>query len=604
MKITSSESYLSDIIKNLPQKPGVYQFYDNHGNLLYIGKARDLKKRVASYFNKISYENNKIRLMVNKIADLQHIVVSTESDALLLENNLIKKYQPKYNVNLKDDKSFPWICIKNERFPRVFSTRTLIEDGSKYYGPYTSALTVKTLISLIRQLYNLRTCKYNLSEENITKGKFKVCLEYHIGNCKGPCESLQSEDEYLSNIRQIQQILKGNLREVIDYLSGMMNRFAGEFKYEEAEKIRIKIEMLEKFQIRSTVVNPSIHNVDVFSILDRNSNAYVNYIKIVNGAVIQSHSLQIRKKLEETKEEILEYAVAEIRNRMQSNAKELIVPFRLAVLPPGTSQTVPVKGDKKRLMELSERNAKYYMLESEKQKYQQAPEKSAIRILTALKKDLRMTELPIHIECFDNSNIQGADPVAACVVFRKAKPSRNEYRHYNVKSVKSPDDYASMEEIVSRRYARLIKEAIDLPQLIIIDGGKGQLNAAVKSLAKLNVRGKITVIGIAKRLEEIYFPEDPVPLYMDKNSESLKLIQQLRNEAHRFGVKFHRQKRSGSMLRSEIKNLHGFGDKTIQKLWIQFESLDEMKKASENEIAKIIGNSRAKILFEYLKSLG
>jgi excinuclease ABC subunit C len=602
-KLDNQDVILKHKIKNLPDKPGVYQFYENTGKLLYIGKAKNLKKRVSSYFNKIHYENNKIRLLVRKISDLQHIQVDSETDALLLENNLIKKYQPKYNINLKDDKTFPWICITNERFPRVFSTRNIFKDGSKYYGPFTSAQTVKTLLNLVRQLYKLRTCKYNLSVENVKKGKYKVCLEFHIGNCKGPCEGLQTEVDYNLIIGQIHQILKGNLRDVIEYLKNFMIGFAKDYKFEEAENIKQKIEMLEKFQIKSTIVNPLIHNVDVFSFVDEDNYAYVNFIKVVNGAVIQAHTIEIHKKLDETPQELLEYAIIEIRERLYSDAEEIILPFKIETLPPGTKITIPQKGDKKKLLDLSEKNAKYFMVERKRQKASITPEKSISRILDTLKKDLRLKEIPSHIECFDNSNIQGHYPVAACVVFKNAKPSKKEYRHYNIKTVTGPDDFASMEEVVFRRYLRLIEEKQSLPQLIVIDGGKGQLNAAVNSLAKLNIRGKIAIIGIAKRLEEIYFPDDPVPLYIDKNSESLKIIQNIRNEAHRFGINFHRLKRSGSLLKSELNSIPRLGEKTIRKIWDRFKSIQEMKNASINEIEKIIGKSKAKILYSYLQGL-
>jgi excinuclease ABC subunit C len=594
---------LLNIIRNLPSNPGVYQFYDNNGELLYIGKAKNLKKRVTSYFTKNFYESNKLRTLIKKITSVRHIVVDSEPDALLLENNLIKKYQPKYNVNLKDDKTFPWICVKNERFPRVFSTRTIVQDGSKYYGPYTSAVTVKTLLELIRQLYNLRTCNLALTNENIEKGKFKVCLEYHIGNCKGPCEGLQTEEDYNTTIEQIHQILKGNLKDVINYLKDYMSKLSGDYKFEEAERIRCKIEMLERFQVKSTIVNPSIHNVDVYSFVDDTNYAYVNFLKVLNGAIIQAHTVELQKKLNETPEELLVYAMLEIRERLYSDSTEVILPFYPETAIPGICITVPKRGDKKKLLELSERNAKYFMLERKRMRASVSPEKSTIRILTTLKNDLRMTEFPAYIECFDNSNIQGANPVAACVVFKNARPSKKDYRHYNIKSVSGPDDYASMEEIVYRRYSRLISEGQELPQLIVIDGGKGQLNAAVKSLQKLETGKMIAIIGIAKRLEEIYFPDDPVPLYIDKNSESLKLLQLIRNEAHRFGINFHRLKRSGSMIQSGITSLPGLGEKTTVKLWEKFRSVEDMQNATFEDLVKVLGRNKAKILYSYLERL-
>ena len=594
---------LKSTISNLPDKPGVYQFYDSSAKLLYIGKAKNLKKRVSSYFSKSHYENNKVRVLVKKIAEVKHIVVDSESDALLLENNLVKKYQPKYNVNLKDDKTFPWICIKNEPFPRVFSTRNIITDGSKYYGPYTSAFTVKTLLTLIRQLYKLRTCPHRLSEDNIVKGKIKKCLEFHIGNCFAPCEGLQTEENYNKAIEQIHLILKGNLRDLIAHLTNVMLEFSSKYQFEDAEMIRQKIEMLEKFQTKSTIVNPSIHNVDVFSIIQDKDNAFVNFIKVVNGAIIQAHTVELKKKLDESEVELLEFAITEIRYRLFSDAKEIILPFKVENLPPNAYQTIPKIGDKKKLLELSERNAKYFMLERNRQIAAITPEKSSFRILSTLKTDLRLSAFPSHIECFDNSNMQGSNPVAACVVFKNARPSKKEYRHFNIKTVTGPDDFASMKEVVKRRYSRMLNEGLDLPQLIIVDGGKGQLNAAMMGLDELDLRGKIAVIGIAKRLEEIYFPNDPIPLYIDKNSESLKLIQQMRNEAHRFGITFHRLKRSGNMLKSEITNVSGLGESTLRKIWSKVNSLEEMKNLEHAQWVEILGEKKAKLLKTYLDGI-
>jgi excinuclease ABC subunit C len=601
--MTKETDLLMNLIRNLPGKPGVYQFYDSSDTLLYIGKAKNLKKRVTSYFLKTQFENNKLKILVRKIYKIKHIVVDTESDALLLENNLIKKFQPKYNVNLKDDKTFPWICIKNERFPRVFSTRNIIPDDSKYYGPYTSAHTVKILLALIRQLYKLRTCPYSLSEENIEKKKIKKCLEFHIGNCLAPCDNQQSEENYNKSIHQIHLILKGNLKELLIHMDEIMLKFSSKYQFEDAEMIRQKIEMLKKFQTKSTIVNASIHNVDVFSIVQDNDQAFVNFIKVVNGAIIQAYTVELKKKLNEPPEELLEFAITEIRSRLYSDAKEIILPFAIENLPAKTFQTIPKIGDKYKLLELSERNAKYFMLERKRQKEAISPEKSAFRILATLKNDLRLSELPRHIECFDNSNIQGSDPVAACVVFRNARPSKRDYRHFNIKTVTGSDDYASMKEIIHRRYSRLLNEQQELPQLIIIDGGKGQLNAAVQSLLQLELRGKIAVIGIAKRLEEIYFPDDPVPLFIDKNSESLKLIQQIRNEAHRFGISFHRIKRSGSMLNSAITKIPGIGEQTMRKIWGNINSLEEMKKLSEENWTAILGIKKAKLVKTYLEGL-
>lgn len=593
-------STLKDIIANLPNKPGVYQFYDQSANLLYIGKAKNLKKRVTSYFSKVHHENNKLRILVKKISEVKHIIVDSESDALLLENNLIKKYKPKYNVNLKDDKTFPWICVKNERFPRVFSTRNIVSDGSKYYGPYTSAYTVKTLLVLIHQLYKLRTCSFVLSVENIQKRKIKKCLEFHIGNCIGPCEELQSEEDYNKSIEQIHLLLKGNLKDLLTYLEQLMKNHAEKYEFELANSLKQKIELLEKFQTKSTIVNPSIHNVDVFSIVEDKDSAFVNFLKVVNGSIVQAHTVELKKILDESKIELLEFAIIEIRERLYSDAREIILPFQIENLPNNVITTIPKIGDKKKLLELSERNAKYYMLERNRQKTAISPEKASFRILTTLKKDLRLSTLPSHIECFDNSNIQGTNPVAACVVFKNAKPAKRDYRHFNIKTVTGPDDFASMREIIYRRYSRMLNEHLDLPQLIIIDGGKGQLSSAMESLDKLELRGKIAVIGIAKRLEEIYFPDDAIPLYIDKNSESLKLIQQMRNEAHRFGITFHRLKRSESMLQSDLINIPGIGEDAIQKVWKTVENMQEMKNLSLEKLTEILGQKRAKILKSYL----
>jgi len=598
MKNTSS--YLQTVTGTLPEQPGVYQFIDKQGKIIYIGKAKNLKKRVASYFTKNKYDSFKVKVLVDRIADLKFIVVPTESDALLLENNLIKKHQPRYNIMLKDDKTFPWICIRNEDFPRVYSTRNVVRDGSSYYGPYTSAYAVKVLLELIRQLYQLRTCKLNLSEENIRKGKFKVCLEYHIGNCKGPCEGLQSASDYDEAIRQIRQIIKGNLNEVITYLKTEMNRFADSFQFEEANLFKEKIEILSRYQAKSTIVNPAIHNVDVFSIISDEKDSYVNFLKVVKGAVIQAHTIEIRKKLDEADEDLLALAVTDIRSRTESQSREIIVPFDISGLFPQNRITVPRKGDKKKLLDLSERNARSYRMEKRKRASSQKGESTQERLLNTLKADLRLRSIPNHIECFDNSNLQGSEPVAACVVFRNGRPAKKEYRHYNIKGVSGPDDFASMEEVVYRRYRRLKEEGHPMPQLIIVDGGKGQLNAALKSLDALGLRREIAIIGIAKKLEEIYFPGDSVPLYIDKNSESLKVIQHLRNEAHRFGISFHRQKRSGSMTRSVLEQIPGVGQKSIEKLFIRFKSVEGIRGATISQLSEEVGKERAKSIQDAL----
>ncbi|MCF8345671.1 MAG: excinuclease ABC subunit UvrC [Bacteroidales bacterium] len=591
--------YIVQKLKMLPDEPGVYQFYDAAGKILYVGKAKNLRKRVSSYFQKKNYDSFKSKVLVGKIADIQHIIVDSESDALLLENNLIKKLLPRYNVLLKDDKTFPWICIKNEPFPRVFITRNIVQDGSKYFGPYTSASTVRTLLDLIHQLYPLRTCKHDLSLENIRSGKFRVCLEYHMDHCEGPCEGLQEEKKYDESIYQIHQILKGNMQEVILFLKREMQELADNFKFEDAEMFRVRIEALRRFQAKSTIVNPSINNVDVFSIEDSLKYAVVNYLKISKGAVNQAYTAEIKKRLNESTSEILAYAITDIREKVGSDAKELILPVDLSEEFGWLKITVPQRGEKKKLLELSERNAKRYKLELEKRNRAAKRSYPAQRILETVQRDLRMKELPVHIECFDNSNIQGSQPVAACVVFKHARPVKREYRHFNIRSVTGPDDFASMEEVVYRRYSRLIEEKKDIPQLVIVDGGKGQLNAALRSLDRLGIRNQVAVIGIAKKLEEIYFPDDPVPLYIDKNSESLRLIQQLRNEAHRFGIEFHRQKRSSQMARSDLINIPGIGANSVEKLYKRYGSVDEIKKASEEELAELLDRRKAKMIITY-----
>jgi excinuclease ABC subunit C len=592
---------ISALIQALPDEPGVYQFYDKHGNILYIGKAKNLKKRVSSYFFRTRYDSFKIKILVDRIADLKYIVVYSESDALLLENNLIKKHQPKYNILLKDDKTFPWICIKNEPFPRVFSTRNVVNDGSKYYGPYTSAYAVKVLLTLIRQLYQLRTCKLALTEENIRSDKFKVCLEYHIGNCKAPCIGLQNSESYENSIGQIRNIIRGNLNEVITHLKKEMTQLAAEFKFEEANHLKEKIEILSRHQSKSTIVNPTIHDVEVFSIVSDEKEAFVNYLKVVKGAIIQAHTVEIKKRLDEEDPEILAFAITDIRNRTDSNSKELILPMDLKTYYPELRITVPKRGDKLKLLELSQRNAKSYKLEKKKRNASRTSSESTDRILKSVQEDFRLKEFPKHIECFDNSNMQGSEPVAACVVFLNGKPAKKEYRHYNIKDVKGIDDFASMREVVYRRYKRLLEEQRSLPQLIVIDGGKGQLSAALSSLEKLQLRGRIAIVGIAKKLEEIYFPDDAVPLYIDKSSESLKLIQILRNEAHRFGITFHRQKRSGSMTSSSLEGVQGIGSQSIEKLFKRFKSLEEIKNASLEALSDEIGLSRARKLKAYFQ---
>ncbi|MCG8733197.1 excinuclease ABC subunit UvrC [Tenacibaculum finnmarkense] len=584
-------------LKTLPTSPGVYQYFDNDEVIIYVGKAKNLKKRVSSYFTK-THENGKTRILVKKIARIEHIVVSTETDALLLENNLIKKYKPRYNILLKDDKSYPWLCIKKERFPRVFSTRSVVKDGSEYFGPYTNIKMVQSLLSLIKELYPLRTCTYDLSEQKIASYKYKVCLEYHLKNCKGACEGYQQEEDYQQEITAIRNILKGNFKEILDKLQSLMLGFASEMKFEEAQKIKEKLALLQNYQAKSTIVNPSINNVDVFSIISDETYGYANFFKVMNGSIVQSYTTEIKKKLDESNKQLLELFIIETRNRFNSLSREVYVPFDVD-LGEQIKVTVPKLGDKKRVVDLSERNAKYYRIEQLKQLKIVNPERHINRIMRQMQRDLRLQDEPRHIECFDNSNIQGTHPVAACVVFKDGKPSKKEYRHYNIKTVVGADDFASMEEVVFRRYKRLLAEKQPLPQLIIIDGGKGQLSSALKSLDALNLRGKIAIIGIAKRLEEIYYPNDSVPLYLDKKSESLKIIQFLRNEAHRFGITFHRNKRSKTAIKSELEEIPGIGEQTIATLLRRFKSVKRVKEATLDALEETIGVSKAKKVVQF-----
>jgi len=589
-------------LKTIPNKPGVYQYYDKEGKLLYVGKAKNLKKRVSSYFTK-QHDIGKTRVLVKKIISIKHIVVETETDALLLENNLIKKYQPRYNIMLKDDKTYPWICIKKERFPRVFSTRKMIKDGSEYFGPYTNVKTVYTLLELINGLFPLRNCNYDLADKNIKSGKYKVCLEYHLDNCLGTCEGKQTEENYNKNIAAIRNILKGNFKDSLVAFKNQMEDFATNLCFEDAQKIKEKIATLMNYQSKSMIVNSKINNVDVFSIVTDEAYGYVNYLQLSYGSIIRSHTLEIKKKLEETDEQILQISVIELRQRFQSQCKEIYVPFKINV-GENLKIYVPKLGDKKRILDLSLRNAKYYRMERFKQTKITDPNRHENRIMSQMKKDLRLSEEPRHIECFDNSNIQGTNPVAACVVFKNGKPSKKDYRKFNIKTVEGPDDFASMEEVVYRRYKRLLDEKQPLPQLIIIDGGKGQLSSSLKSLDKLELRGKIAIIGIAKRLEELFYPEDPIPLYLDKKSETLKIIQQLRNEAHRFGITFHRNKRSKEALNTTLLHIEGIGEKTIIELLKIFKSLKRLQTASFNDLSKVVGPNKAqKIINHFLNKL-
>jgi len=598
-------NHLQEILSALPDNPGVYQFYDKDAKLIYIGKAKSLRKRVNSYFQK-EFDSGKTAVMVRNIVDIKTIKVETEMDALLLENNLIKKHQPKYNVNLRDDKTYPWICIKNERFPRIFYTRKVIQDGSEYYGPYTSVKMIETLIELFSQLYKLRTCSLNLSAENIEKKKFKVCLEYHIGNCKGPCEALQTEEEYNQSIQQIRLILKGNIQSVISHLKQQMQEHSISMEFEAAQQVKEKLDRLDKFHKRSVVVNPAVHNVDVFSIkIDPDVSedlAVVNFLKVMNGSIVQAHTVEIKRKLDEPQEELLELAIADLRERFHSDSKEIIVPFKLNVELQGMEATVPVRGDKKHLLLLSEKNVMYYLQEKKLQQDKINPENRTLRVLEQMKKDLRLTELPRHIECFDNSNFQGDYPVAALTVFKNTMPSKKDYRHFNIKTVEGPDDFASMEEIVYRRYKRMIDEEQHLPQLIVIDGGKGQVSAAMTSIEKLGLRGKVAVIGIAKKLEEIYYPDDSVPLYLDKKSETLRIIQRIRDEAHRFGITHHRKRRSKGVVKTELSQIKGIGEKIADKLLRAFKSVKRIKEATSEEMEEVIGKSKAALVTEHFKT--
>lgn len=585
----------------MPSEPGVYRYYDKKGEILYVGKAKNLKNRVLTYFNK-SQIGYKTRMMVSKIVRLETTVVNSEYDALLLENNLIKEYQPFYNILLKDDKSYPWICIKKEPFPRIFLTRNVIKDGSEYYGPYAKVKQAKTLIEVIKNIYKLRTCSLNLAPEKIKEGKYKVCLEYHIKNCAGPCEGLETEEEYAQKLNAIRGIIKGEFKAAREYLEAEMYNYAAKLEFENAQQSKEKLQILENYQTHTTIVSSNINDVDVFGIISDEAAAYVNYFKIKNGSIIQSYTTEIKKMLDETDEEILEEALIEIRNKFNSTSTEIFLPFHLNIEIPHVKLIVPKLGDKKRIVELSEKNAMEYRVEKLKQVQIVDPERHTNRIMAEMKKLLRLPEEPRHIEGFDNSNIQGTNPVSACVVFKDGKPSKADYRIFHVKTVEGPNDFATMEEVIYRRYSRLLDEGEPLPQLILIDGGKGQLSSAVKSLKLLGLYGKISIIGIAKRLEEIFFPEDPVPLYLDKKSETLKVLQRVRDESHRFGVKHHRTRRKNSTIKSELEEIPGVGEKTIQQLLSKLKSVKRIKEASLETLEEILGKSKAKAVWEHFNS--
>ena len=591
-------------VRLLPHSPGVYQFFDFSGRIIYIGKAKDLRNRVGSYFNKQRYETGKTAKLVANIVDLKVILVETEFDALLLENSLIKQHQPRYNVALKDDKSYPWIRIRNERFPRVEGMRNPVDDGAEYYGPYASGRVMKTVVELVNSMYKLRTCNYELSQKNVERGKYKRCLEYHMGNCKAPCEGLQAVGEYDANIKEIRQIVRGRTRGVAKLLKEQMLVLADSLEFEKAEVLRQRIEQLDRYQARNTIVHADIGDVDVFALARDAGGACVNYLRVIDGAVVHGISVELKPKLDETEAELLQLAIVELRERFKSSAPEAIVPFDPGIEMPGVTFTVAQRGDKKALLDLSERNARYFLLDKRKQEKLVDPEAATNRLLEQLKQELRLNELPRHIECFDNSNTQGTDPVSACVVFRDAKPSKKDYRHFNIRTVEGPDDFASMEEAVERRYTRLISEGEPLPQLVVIDGGKGQLHAAMNVFDRLGLRGKVALIGIAKRLEELYFPEDPLPLHIDKRSSSLKVIQHMRNEAHRFGITHHRGKRSKRIVRTGLEGIAGIGPSTAQKLLTRFGSIKGVKDAMPEDVIAEIGAKKADIVLRALTTAG
>ncbi len=598
--MAAQNEHIHHLLSLLPDSPGVYQYFDKEGNIIYVGKAKNLKRRVSSYFNK-THESLRTTMLVRNICDIKYTVVGSEEDALHLENSFIKEYKPRYNVLLKDDKTYPWITVRNEPFPRVFLTRKVIHDGSKYYGPYANVQLARTVIELIRSLYPVRTCSHQLTPENIERHKYKVCLQYHIKNCKGACEGMQSEADYLRDIEQIRQILNGNIQQLTEHLKEEMNTLAEQLKFEEAQQLKEKYLLLEKYKAKSVIVSSTIHNVDVFSYAENDNDAYVNYLHVRNGSIVQSYTIEYRKRLDESKEEILSLAIAELRGRFKSQSREIIVPFLPESEFRETFFTVPQRGDKRKLLEVSEQNVKQYKLDKVKSAEKLNPEQRVTRILTRAQKDFRLHNLPMHIECFDNSNIQGTLPVSSCVVFKKAKPSKKDYRHFNVKTVEGPDDFASMYEAVYRRYKRLSEESQPLPDLVVVDGGKGQLSAACEALRDLQLQ--IPIIGIAKRLEEIFFPDDPIPLYLDKNSESLRLIQQMRDEAHRFGITHHRNRRSKKQVESALDKIAGIGEKTRDLLLTRYKSVKRIKEVPHEELAQLIGPAKAKLIHEALTQM-
>ncbi len=593
--------HIQAIIKSMPEDPGVYQYYDVEGKILYVGKAKNLKKRVSSYFMK-EHDNQRLRLLVKKIHEIKTIIVNSEMDALLLENNLIKTLQPRYNINLKDDKTYPWVVIKKEPFPRVFYTRKKIQDGSEYFGPFPNVNSLRALLDLIPQLYKLRTCSLDLSTKKIDTANYRPCLEFHIGRCNAPCIKKQDEKEYLQFIAEIRQLLKGNLHALIKGLKEEMMKQAETYAFEAAQETKLRIDLLEKYEGKSLIVNPLISDAEVYGFYDAQTTAFVNFFKVKHGTIIQGQTIELQKRLDESKEELLTFAITEIRQRYESNSKEIIVPFEIDFQFPGVEMNVPKIGDKKKLVELSQKNARTLALEREKQQAIIDPESSTNQLMQQMMKDLRMKEEPRRIDCFDNSNIQGAYPVSAMTVFIDGKPAKKEYRHFNVKTVVGPDDFATMEEVIYRRYSRVLEEQQGLPQLIVIDGGKGQLGAAINSLKKLDLMGKLTIVGIAKRLEEIYFPGDPYPLYIDKRSKTLRVLQHIRDEAHRFGITHHRSKRSRSIIKTELSEIKGIGENTAQKLLNEFKSVKEISKATFDQLQAVVGKSKAEVILSFFSS--
>lgn len=597
-KVEKSQQ-LKEKISILPDTPGCYLYYDAAGTVIYVGKAKNLKRRVSSYFNR-THDSVRTNLLVRAIADMKYIVVPTEGDALNLENSLIKEYKPRYNVLLKDDKSYPWIVVTKEHYPRVFLTRTRIKDGSKYFGPYTNTGIAKAVLNLIRELYPVRTCRHAITPDFINKGKGRLCLEYHLKNCLGCCTGQINPEKYADMIDHVKQILRGETQELLEYLKLEMERLSEELRFEEAQVLKEKYQLVERYQSKSVIVSQTLDDIDVFGVDDDNTDVYVNYMHVRRGAIVRSITLQYKRRLEESIEQILSYAIVEAKEKFNLEYDEIIVPVLPDMEMPGVSFIIPQRGDKLKLLQVSTHNARQNKVDSLKMMEKHNPEQRVERTLERMKSDFRLSELPRHIECFDNSNIQGTNPVASCVVFKNAKPSKRDYRHFNIKTVEGPDDFASMKEVLTRRYTRLMEEGEGLPQLIVVDGGKGQLSAAVEALDDMGLRGTIAVVGIAKRLEEIYFPGDSIPLYIDKNSESLRIVQHLRDEAHRFGITHHRNRRSKGQIISELDEIKGIGDKTQTALLQHFKSVKRLKEASIDRIAEITGPARASIIYSAL----